>query len=428
MPDRSPAIDRIKRQITQRLSLRKPQEESLDILTKVLSLIELSKEADLTESLLAIQQVYPDVLDFERNFPSLCFALATGVGKTRLMGAFVAYLFLSNRSKHFMVLAPSTTIYEKLVTDFTQGAPKYVFKGIAELTHNPPIIITGDNWDNGQGVKDSDLFDSPIINIFNVDKINKDKGRIRKMQEYIGESYFDYLAGLSDLVMVMDEAHRYRAKAGMTAITELNPVLGLELTATPKTVGANSKDFKNVIYHYPLGNAMNDGFVKEPAVATRANFNPKDVTKDQLQLIKLEDGIHCHENTRTELAVYANNHDQPVITPFMLIVAQDTTHSRKIIEQIQSADFFDGRYKGKVIEVNSALKGEESEEATRRLLELEHKAETEIVIHVNKLKEGWDVTNLYTIVPLRASASEILTEQTLGRGLRLPYGKRTGMN
>ena len=49
------------------------------------------------------------------------------------------------------------------------------------------------------------------------------------------------------------------------------------------------------------------------------------------------------------------------------------------------------------------------------------------MIHVNKLKEGWDVTNLFTIVPLRASASDILTEQTLGRGLRLPYGKRTGV-
>ena len=52
----------------------------------------------------------------------------------------------------------------------------------------------------------------------------------------------------------------------------------------------------------------------------------------------------------------------------------------------------------------------------------------EIVIHVNMLKEGWDVTNLYTIVPLRASASETLTEQTIGRGLRLPYGDRTGVD
>ena len=52
----------------------------------------------------------------------------------------------------------------------------------------------------------------------------------------------------------------------------------------------------------------------------------------------------------------------------------------------------------------------------------------EIVVHVNMLKEGWDVTNLYTIIPLRAANSQILTEQTIGRGLRLPYGERTGVD
>ena len=87
-------------------------------------------------------------------------------------------------------------------------------------------------------------------------------------------------------------------------------------------------------------------------------------------------------------------------------------------------DFFKARFKDKVIEVHSAQRGEESDEAMQRLVALEHDGRTEIVIHVNKLKEGWDVTNLYTIVPLRTSASEILTEQTLGRGLRLPYGTR----
>ncbi|MCH8986162.1 MAG: flagellar basal body P-ring protein FlgI [Acidobacteria bacterium] len=52
---------------------------------------------------------------------------------------------------------------------------------------------------------------------------------------------------------------------------------------------------------------------------------------------------------------------------------------------------------------------------------------TEIVVHVNMLKEGWDVTNLYTIVPLRAANSRTLVEQSIGRGLRLPYGRRTGV-
>jgi type III restriction enzyme len=111
----------------------------------------------------------------------------------------------------------------------------------------------------------------------------------------------------------------------------------------------------------------------------------------------------------------------------MLVVAQDTSHAGSIKALLESADCFGGRYLGKVIEVHSNQTGEESDEAMQRLLAVEYDEQTEIVIHVNKLKEGWDVTNLYTIVPLRASASEILTEQTIGRGLRLPYGKRTGV-
>lgn len=111
----------------------------------------------------------------------------------------------------------------------------------------------------------------------------------------------------------------------------------------------------------------------------------------------------------------------------MLVVAQDTDHADRLKARIEHDEFFNGAYRGKVITVHSNLTGEESEETMQRLLTVEHDKDTEIVIHVNKLKEGWDVTNLYTIVPLRASASEILTEQTIGRGLRLPYGKRTGV-
>jgi type III restriction enzyme len=110
--------------------------------------------------------------------------------------------------------------------------------------------------------------------------------------------------------------------------------------------------------------------------------------------------------------------------PFILVVAADTTEAKRLREFVESEQFFKGRFKGKVAEVHSAQRGDESEEAMQRLVALETDGRTEIVIHVNKLKEGWDVTNLYTIVPLRASASDILTEQTLGRGLRLPFGKR----
>ncbi|TPI58240.1 restriction endonuclease subunit R [Mesorhizobium sp. B3-1-7] len=415
-------------QIKARLSLRTPQAEALDILADVLDTLEFSKGADIVAALEAIKATYPTVTDFERDFPSLCFALATGVGKTRLMGAFIAYLYLTGRSKHFFVLAPNTTIYDKLVADFSQqNAPKYVFKGIAEFAQLPPIVETGDNWERGYAVRGDLLGDTAIVFIFNVDKINKEAGRIRKLHEYIGESYFEYLSGLPDLVLLMDEAHRYRAKAGMTAIAELRPVIGLELTATPRSVGARSVPFQNVIYDYPLGQAMVDGYVKDPAVATRAGFRADSVTPTQLERMKLEDGIHCHEYTKAELAIYAQQTGRKLVHPFMLVVAQDTAHASEIRRDIESDGFFKGRYKGRVIEVHSGTRGEETEEATTKLVALEHDAQTDIVIHVNKLKEGWDVTNLYTIVPLRASASDILTEQTLGRGLRLPYGQRTGV-
>src|SRR6185312_15047503 len=82
----------------------------------------------------------------------------------------------------------------------------------------------------------------------------------------------------------------------------------------------------------------------------------------------------------------------------------------------------------KVIQVDSSKTGAEEDEMVARLLKVEHTEEpTEIVIHVNMLKEGWDVTNLYTIVPLRAANARILIEQSIGRGLRLPYGRRTGV-
>ena len=281
--------EHVRRQIAQRLSLRAPQEQSLEILADVVDRIGFNKGIDPVQALEIIKEAYPSVEDFEREFPSLCFALATGVGKTRLMGAFVSYLFLTGRSKNFFVLAPNTTIYDKLIQDFSeQASPKYVFKGIAEFAANPPVIVTGDTWQEGRGVRGSDLFGgNAIVNIFNVDKINKDKGKIKRMHEYIGQSYFDYLASLPDLVLMMDEAHRYRAKAGVKAVDELRPVIGLEMTATPKTVGTRSQPFKNVIFDYGLGNAIADGFVKEPAVATRADFRKADFSQDQLEHIML---------------------------------------------------------------------------------------------------------------------------------------------
>ena len=226
----------------------------------------------------------------------------------------------------------------------------------------------------------------------------------------------------------MDESHRYRASAGVKAINELKPILGLELTATPQVEkGKTSEKFKNAIYAYPLASALTDGFIKQPAVATRENLNASSFDEDSLEKLKLEDGIRVHEETKVQLEVYSRENSVKRVKPFMLVVARDTEHANALMTTIESTDFFDGAYKGKVITVHSKTKGEEKDEVVEQLLTVEDPANPiEIVVHVNMLKEGWDVTNLYTIVPLRKADSRTLVEQSIGRGLRLPYGKRTG--
>lgn len=425
--------------VSGRLSLRTPQRRSLEILDRVMDIAQPHKGGDLKAALDIIRAEFPTVEDFEHAFPSLCFALATGVGKTRLMGAFITYLHLEHGIRHFFVLAPNLTIYNKLVADFTPNTPKYVFQGIAEFAVKAPTLVTGENFEQKPQVLDLFERDDVIVNIFNISKFNEktksvdDEGKktlkVRRLSEFLGQSYFDYLAGLDDLVLIMDEAHRYRADTSAKSIEELKPVLGLELTATPQVEsGSKSTRFKNVIYDYPLATAMQDGYVKEPAVATRANFNPKSMSKEALERLKLEDGVRVHESVKVDLDVYAQQNGARKVKPFMLVIAEDTGHASALVKLIEDDQFFDGRYKGRVIQVHSGQKGAEKDENIERLLSVERPDEpTEIVVHVNMLKEGWDVTNLYTIVPLRTADSRTLVEQSIGRGLRLPYGKRTGV-
>ncbi len=419
--------------IKNRLSLRQPQIEGLDILAHLGDKLSLQKNSLLEQELAIVHGEYPTCTDFERNFPSLCFALATGVGKTRLMGAFITYLYLAKGIKNFFVLAPNLTIYNKLIEDFGNPAhPKYVFRGIGEFSQQRPRVITGDNYQHIDP-KQTALLDEVNISVFNISKISADtrggrEPRIKRLSEYIGESYFSYLSELQDLVLLMDESHHYRADRGMQVINELNPVLGLELTATPQVERAGDPvKFKNVVYEYSLSKAIKDGFVKEPAVATRKNFDPHRYSAEDLDRIKLEDGVRIHEDTKVALEIHARDNKAAQVKPFVLVVAKDTTHATQLKDLIMSLSFFDGRYADKVMEIHSNQRGGEKEENIAQLLTLEDpNNKIEIVIHVNMLKEGWDVTNLYTIIPLRTAASMTLREQTIGRGLRLPYGKRTG--
>ena len=432
-------MDAISNSIKQRMSLREPLAEALDVVTRLTEKLALKKpeiESEYSEyleqQLTLAKEVCPFIKSFERDFPSFAFSIATGIGKTRLMGACIAYLYLKKGIKHFFVLAPNLTLYEKLKRDF--GDPsyeKYVFKGIAEFAANPPAVIDGDNYSNYSGFGYGNLYNRVEINVFNISKFNSDSKesrrgmpRMKRLSEYIGKSYFEYLSNLEDLVILMDEAHRYHADASKRAIDELRPILGLEMTATP--TDEKGKSFKNIVYEYNLAQALADGkYVKIPTIAKRRNFQRGGLSEREVDMIKLEDAISIHEHTKAHLELYSRQNKLPLVKPFILVICKNIGHATDTLHMIED-ELFGGRYKGKVLQIDSSTK--KDEEIDQLFVSLEKpENKIEVVIHVNMLKEGWDVTNLYTIVPLRAADAPILVEQSIGRGLRLPYGgKRTG--
>lgn len=415
--------------ISYAMSLRGPQKEALSYLDAISTHCDYQRDSTAAVEAAATEHCEkqrPIKVDAKFDFPSFCFAMAIGIGKTRLMGASIYYLYKTKGYRHFFILAPGSTIYDKLRKESNPAHPKYIFKGL-EAEMGSPKVYDGENYDTypvhyEQTALTFEKSSEIELFIFNIGKIFNSKTdtqfNFHKFQETLGMSFSAVLASFNDLVICMDEAHRYYAPASMKAINFLKPVLGLEYTATPKSTS-------NVIYSYDLARGAVEGYLKTPVVMGRSNM--AGYSAADIEEMKIRDGLTQHEHRKAVLRQYCDDHDLPYVKPIVLIACKDTNHAKDIRSLIDSDGFLNGRYKGKVIEIHSNMKGEETEENVRLLLSIE-KAENpiEIVLHVYKLKEGWDVNNLFTIIPLNAAKSDILAMQTIGRGLRLPFGFITG--
>ena len=411
------------------MSLRTPQKEALSYLDAITSHCDYRK--DSKSEIEAVASEYSEKqrkikVDDKFDFPSFCYYMATGIGKTRLMGACIYYLYKTKGYKHFFILAPGNTIYDKLRKESNPAHPKYIFKGL-EAEMGRPKVYDGENYDTYPARFEQmslviDKTSEIQIFIFNIGKIFNSKTdtqfKFHKFKETLGASFADVLAQFDDLVVCMDEAHRYYAPASMKAINYLKPILGLEFTATPKST-------TNVIYSYDLARGAVEGYLKTPVVMGRSNM--AGYSDADIEEMKIRDGLALHEHRKAILKEYCSDNNLPYVKPIVLIACKDTNHAKEIRALIDNDRFLSGKYMGKVIEIHSKMKGEESEENIRLLLSIERNDNPiEIVLHVYKLKEGWDVNNLFTIIPLNAARSDILAMQTIGRGLRLPFGEATG--
>lgn len=356
-------------------------------------------------------------------------SLATGVGKTYLMAAFVEYLRRQGVG-NVVIVTPGKTVQAKTVQNFTQGSPRYIAGSPC-----PPEVVTPQDYSawiarsNGPA-RLSYGRDVPVLAfIFNIQQLIAPRSmegdthgggeqaarrRPRRFDESAGV-LFDYLRGLDDLVVIADESHLYSesAAAFSSALWELDPAARIGLTAS-------ALPGDRVIFRYPLYQAIKDRYVKAPVLAFRKEGYGIDRTSEEQQL---SDAVQLRAIKQRYYDLYAEQQGLAHLNAVLFVVCSDTDHATQVSELLRTPRYFGSQFS--VLQVDS----KHEDATTERLLEDLDEPDSPVlaVVSVNKLKEGWDVKNIAVVVTLRAMASEVLTQQTMGRGLRLPFGSYTGV-
>lgn len=353
----------------------------------------------------------------------LMLDLATGVGKTFVMAAFIEYL---NRQGHrnVMVVTPNTVVQDKTVRDFSHGSERYI-----DGFHTPPVLVTPDNA-QGFAIAEStqSVFatgEASMLYVFNVQQLfpPKDSGKSQatgqeaqrrktwRWQEEYG-SLMDHLRSLDDLVVIVDEAHLFgsSAKVYRSALEELLPQATVGLTASP-----DKND--DIVYRYPLWRAIKDGYVKQPVLVYRnSGYDSEErQLQDAMSLLALKEKAYAGWR--------AAHPDAKPTKPLLFVVCSDVAHATETAARLRTATFTGSDVA--VLQVDN----EHDDAATQsflRYLDTEH-SPVRVIVSVNKLREGWDTKRIAVMCTLRAMGSDVLTQQIMGRGLRLPFGELTGV-
>jgi type III restriction enzyme len=332
-------------------------------------------------------------------------ALATGVGKSYVSAALVEYL-AERGVRNILIVTPGTAVHEKTVGNFTPGHPRHVPGG--EWT---PTIVTG----RARGPAPAP--DALTLYVFTVQQLIRPGAsagrRLHTPDEALGAGLYQRLAETDDLVVIADEHHVYReaARAFGAAVRDLAPRALIGLTATP-----DRADLTRVVFRYPLASAIADGLVAVPVLVGASPTAPGDDDRER----RLREACRLREAKEGAWHGWAEAHGVPATTPLIFVVCRAIDEAGQVAEEL--AGLLPGS--GRVLLVTSRS----SDDAMRALARVDEPGSpVRAVVAVDKLNSGWDVPNVGVILALRALASETLTEQILGRGLRLPYGRRVGV-
>lgn len=408
------------------------------------------------------------VTEEEDAWSRYAFKMATGAGKTKVMSLAIVWSYFhalresdSEMAKHFVVIAPNLTVFERLKEDFGDGK---IFTG-AKCDPLIPPEWSGD-WNLSVVLQDEasgastggTLYLTNIHRLYDLSKRKKSKD-----DEYFGwmgpsvskgsaldtgEALRKRITGHRKIMVLNDEAHHVwdPGSAWNEAIGFLHRAIQsktgggifaqLDFSATPKD--NKGQLFKHIICDSPLGEAVDAGIVKTPIIGSVGDLKE---AADENAAYRWETHLRIgFERWKASLEEWKGSGKKPL----MFVMCENTTAADQIAKRLNTDDLFK-ELNGATINLHTNLKGkiksigrgkdkrqvfvedekEISDEDLKELRKLSRELDSNAspyfcIVSVLMLREGWDVRNVTTVVPLRAYSSKagILPEQTLGRGLR----------
>ncbi|HKZ01626.1 MAG TPA: DEAD/DEAH box helicase family protein, partial [Pyrinomonadaceae bacterium] len=398
------------------------------------------------------------------------FKVATGAGKTKVMSLAIVWSYFhalreseSPMVRHFVAIAPNITVFERLKEDFAppEGGPT--------IFDNDPLIPPAwrGDWNLTVVLQDeaSGAATGGTLYLTNIHRLYDLSARKNKKD---AETYdwagpvvskakaLDTGAALRERVtshrgvMVFnDEAHHVwdPDSAWNEAINFIHTtirqrfgensgiVAQLDFSATPKD--NKGQFFQHIICDFPLGEAVDAGIVKTPIIGRASNL--KEQPGDDAAIVYQRHLLLGYERWKASRDEWAKSGKKPL----MFVMTEDTEAADQITRELDRSELFK-ELNGRTTNLHTNLKGklkkvgkgasahdvfiesdkEISDEDLKALRKLSRELDSDpqhyCIVSVLMLREGWDVRNVTTIVPLRpyTSKANILPEQTLGRGLR----------
>lgn len=398
-----------------------------------------------------------------KKAPYIGFEMATGSGKTMLMGATVYYLNKLFGIKNFLIVTPSSTeIYKKTIRNFQKGTNETVWHDDVPFSFN---LVTGDNYQDQKDLfaKDTDA----NIFIFNIDKFGANATKTKlpwessEWKDAKGNtiSLLEFLSQ-NELIIITDEAHHAQSTKAKQVINAFKPKAVIEFTATAvETEKSIAKKNQTIVYKYDIKRFLEDKYGKKvrvlalPGGEQKSKGKKTDISDTEkyklhtfflVHLLKkkaLSTDVKCrdlksvgfvkvkNEITFSEKIEEYIKNDLSTETDYLQVIfdkakAEDTETTNLILEM------FEKDYDSDITKLSadidkvaktSILLHSKSDKLIKKKFDDIQKNDVEIVIFIDMLNEGIDMPNIYSMVVINDTPSEFKTsvKQIVGRGVRL---------